>query len=103
MKHRVYKIHTFLMKQYFAETLPVISFKNDVPSCTDEVREKVPSFKEVTLFFYDINHNTEPLSIYVDVTGCRDIRRINLKSFVSIGLVVRPPRGGGGWGLSLDP
>ena len=62
-------------------------------SCTDKVREKVPSFQKVTLF-YDINHiNTEPSSINIvylfeDVTGYRDIRRINLKSFVSMGLVV---------------
>ena len=31
-------------------------------SCTVEVREKVTSFKK-SHFFYDINHNTEPLSI----------------------------------------
>ena len=29
VKHRVYKIHVFEVKQYFAETLQVISFKND--------------------------------------------------------------------------
>ena len=29
VKHRVYKIHVFLSKQFFAETLQVISFKND--------------------------------------------------------------------------
>ena len=60
-------------------------------SCTYEVREKVPSFQKVALF-YDINHNIEPLSINVClfeyVIGYHDIRRINLKSFVSIGLVV---------------
>ena len=43
VKHRVYKIH-------FAQTLQVISFKKDFTSCTDEVREKVPSFQKVTLF-----------------------------------------------------
>ena len=30
MKPRVYKIHVFLMKQYFVKTLQVISFKNEV-------------------------------------------------------------------------
>ena len=30
VKHRVYKIHAFLNETYFAETLQVISFKNDV-------------------------------------------------------------------------
>ena len=30
VKHRVYKIHVFFkVKQFFAETLQVISFKND--------------------------------------------------------------------------
>ena len=56
-------------------------------SCSNEVREKVPSFQKVTLF-YDINHNTERFCLFEDVTGYRDIRRINLKSVVSIGDVV---------------
>ena len=30
VKRRVYKVHVFYVKQYFAETLQVISFKNDV-------------------------------------------------------------------------
>ena len=30
VKDRVYKIRVFLVEQYFAETLQVISFKNDV-------------------------------------------------------------------------
>ena len=30
MKDRVYKIHVFLVEQYFAKTLQVITFKNDV-------------------------------------------------------------------------
>ena len=30
VKHRVYKIHAFWIKQYFAKTLQVISFKSDV-------------------------------------------------------------------------
>ena len=30
VKRRVYKIHVFIVKQYFAETQQVISFKNDV-------------------------------------------------------------------------
>ena len=38
------------MKQYFAETLQVISFENDVYY-----------LQKKSHFFYDINHNTEPL------------------------------------------
>ena len=55
------------MKKYFPETLQVI-FRLQITrtSSTDEVREKVPSFKKIH-FFYDINHNTEPLSINVVV------------------------------------
>ena len=34
--------------------------------CTDEVREKVPSFQKVTLFLR-YKHNTEPLSVNVFV------------------------------------
>ena len=44
--------------KYLAETL------QDMPSYTDEVRENVPSFHKVTLF-YDIKYSTETLSIYV--------------------------------------
>ena len=54
------------MKQYFAETLQVISFKMTCTSFTDKVREKVPSYQKVT-FFYDITHNTGALSINVFV------------------------------------
>ena len=54
------------MKQYFAETLQVISFKMTCTSCTDKIREKVPSFQKVA-FFYDITYNTEALSINVFV------------------------------------
>ena len=52
------------MKQNFAEKL--FHLKMTCTSCTDEVRENVPSCQKVTLF-YDINHNTEPLSINVFV------------------------------------
>ena len=54
------------MKQYFAQTLQIISFKMTYASCMEEVREKVTHFKK-SHFFYDINHNTEPLSINVFV------------------------------------
>ena len=54
-------------------------------SCTDEVREKVPSFQKVTLF---LQYNHLSFFLVEDVTGYSDARRINLKSFVSIGLVV---------------
>ena len=77
----------FQMMQYIAETLQVILFKNDVYF----LQKRYPHFKKSD-FCYDINNNTEPLSIIVfffeDVTGYRDIRRINLKSCVSIGLVI---------------
>ena len=53
-----------------------------------KLKKRYPNFKK-SHFFYDINHNTEPLSINVFVTGCCDIiRRIDLKSFDFIGLIV---------------
>ena len=64
------------MKQYFAETLQVISFKNNVSFllARTELEKMYPHLKK-SHFFYNINHNTEPLSINVfflfeDVTGC---------------------------------
>ena len=52
--------------------------------CTDEVREKVPSFPKATLFS-EINHNTEPcFCLFEAVTGYRDLRKTNLRSYVSI-------------------
>ena len=66
VKHRVYKIHAFLNEAILCESLQVISFKMKCTSCTDEVRERVPSFQK-SHFFYDINHNTEPLLIYIFV------------------------------------
>ena len=56
-------------------------------SCTDDGREKVPSFQKVTLF-YDINTQNPYQLTFLFVTGYRDIRRIKLNFFVSIGLVV---------------
>ena len=50
VKRRVYQIHVFLSEQYFAKTLQIISFKNDVYFLHGRVREKVPSFQKVTLF-----------------------------------------------------
>ena len=49
VKNRVYKMHAFLMNQYFAETLQFY-LKMMCTSCADEVRGKVPSFEKVTLF-----------------------------------------------------
>ena len=77
------------MKQYFAKTLQVISIKKHVYACTDEVREKVSSFQKVTLFLRYKPYNRALINfkrfcLFEDVTGYRDIRRMNLKSFVSI-------------------
>ena len=46
LKHRVYKIHAFLNKRL----CKLFNFKKTCTSCTDEVREKVPSFQKVTRF-----------------------------------------------------
>ena len=62
VKHRVNKIHAFLNKAILCQ----FHLKMTCTSCTDEVREKVPSF-QMSHFFYDINQNTEPLSINVFV------------------------------------
>ena len=61
-------------------------------SCTDEVRVKVPSFQKVTLFLRYQIFNRDVLNLrdclFEDVTEDHDLRRINHKSFVSIGLFV---------------
>ena len=61
-------------------------------SCIDEVRVKVPSFQKVTLFLRYKIFNRDFINLrfclFVDVTDYHDLRRINLKSFVSIGLFV---------------
>ena len=58
-------------------------------SCTDEVRIKVPSFQKVTLFFrYKIFHRDVinlQFCLFEDITDYSDLKRINLRSFVSIG------------------
>ena len=68
------------MKQYFAETLQVISFKNSCTSCTDEIRVKVPSFQKVTLFLrYEI-FNRDVINLrfclFEDVIGYRYIKAL---------------------------
>ena len=59
-------------------------------SCTDEVRVMVPSFQIVTLFLRYKILNRDVINLrfclFEDVTDYHDLRRINLKSFVSIGL-----------------
>ena len=61
-------------------------------SCKNKVRVKVPLFQKVTLFIrYKIfNRDVINLSfcLFEDVTVCRDLRRLNLKNFVTIGLFV---------------
>ena len=92
MKHRVYKIYAFFNETIFCRDCKLFHLKVTCTSCTDEVREKVSSFKKVTLFYdktitQSLNQLT--LCLFEDVTGYRDIRRINLKSFFfSIELVV---------------
>ena len=80
------------MKQYFAKTLQNISLKMICTSCTDEVKVNVPSFQIVTpflrykIFYSDVIN----LRFYLseDVTDYQDLRRINFKSPVSIGVFV---------------
>ena len=62
VKHRVYKIHALLNEAVLCRDCKLFHLKN----CKDEVREKVPSFQK-SHFFYDINRNTESLSINVFV------------------------------------
>ena len=61
-------------------------------SCMGEVREKVPSFQKVTLY-YDLKYSTKTLSIYVFVCLKMLMTTViyeekKLKSFVSIRLFV---------------
>ena len=61
-----------LINQGFAETLQVISFKNDLhpyllcTSCTDNARVKVTSLQKV-IFFYNMKYSTETPSICIFV------------------------------------
>ena len=61
-------------------------------ACTDEVRVKVPSFQRATLFLQYKIFNRDVINLrfclFEDATDYRDLRKINLKSFVSIGLSV---------------
>ena len=80
------------MKQYFAEIFKLFELKKTCTSCTAEVRVKVASFQKVTLFLrYEI-FNRDVINLrfclFEDVTDYHDLRRINLNSFVSIGLFV---------------
>ena len=49
------------IKQYFAKTLQVNLFKNDVYFLHG--RKRKGTLVSKSHFFYDINHNTEPLFI----------------------------------------
>ena len=51
------------MKQYFAETLQLISFKNDVYFLHGRSYRNGTLISKSHTFFFDINQNTEPLSI----------------------------------------
>ena len=93
VKHRVYKIRAFLNEAILWPRLcKLFHLKMTCTSCTDEVREKVPSFQKVTLFLrYKPKHRALInlcFCLFEAVTGYHNIRRINLKRFVSIGLVV---------------
>ena len=78
------------MRQYFAETLQVISFKNDVYFLHGRSREKAPSLKKITPFLQYKLFKRDAINlgfcVFEDVTDYRDWRRGNLKSFVLIGL-----------------
>ena len=70
------------MKQYFAETLQVISFINSCPFCTDEIRVKVPSFQKVTLFLRYKILNRDVINLrfclFENVIGyCHILRKTN--------------------------
>ena len=58
------------IKQYFAETLQVIV-------------QEVPSFETVTPFLRGVINLR--FCLFEDVTDYRDLRKINIRSFVSIG------------------
>ena len=53
-------------------------FKKTYTSCTDEVRVKVPSLQNFTLFFYNIKRSVHTLSVnkllFEDFTDCHDSR-----------------------------
>ena len=78
--------------QGFADALQIISFKMTCTFCTDVVRVKIPSFQKVTqclqykTFQRDIIRVN--LCLLEDINDCRDLRRISLKSFASIGIFV---------------
>ena len=64
-----------LITQDFANTLQVISFKNEFTSCTDEVREKVPSLNITTFLRYKLFHRDVIIfqfCLLEDVTDYRD-------------------------------
>ena len=60
--------------------------------CTDDVRVKVPSFQKVTQFLkYKIFHrdiNRLNFCLFEVIPDCHDLRRINFKSFASIGIFI---------------
>ena len=64
-------------------TLQVISFIINYRSCTDEVREKVPSFQKVTPFLrYKMFHRDVinlRFRLFEDATNYCELRRIKIK------------------------
>ena len=60
--------------------------------CTDDVRVKVPSFQKVAQFLQYKTFLRDIIRLNVclfeDIPDCRDLRRISLKSFASIGIFV---------------
>ena len=65
VKHRVYKIHAFIKEAInFAETLQVISFKNDVYFLHGRSKSKDTLISKTSHFFYDIKYIKETLPIY---------------------------------------
>ena len=60
--------------------------------CIDDVRVKVPSFQKVTQFLqYKIFHSDFirlNLCSFEVIPDCHDLRRINFKSFASIGISI---------------
>ena len=77
VKHRVFKICAFINEAILCrDSASYFIYKMTFTFCTDEVREKIPSFQKVTLFlrFEIFNRDTINLGfcLFEDVTAYRD-------------------------------
>ena len=81
------------MQQCFDRLCKLDNLKMTCTTCTDEVGVKVPSLKKHHIFSskYNIQQRRYQFTFFClleDVTDNRDLRRINTKGFISIGLFV---------------